>query len=109
MLKLTVATALLAAAVACGSAHIPTAVGKLPTSGLLLDNNTAHAVTLRGCDGCGSGQRVSAGARRGFALPSSSSRVELDEAGGRTRCLTIMQGIARNKVIVVKVSDAGAC
>jgi hypothetical protein len=109
MLKVTVTTALLVAAVACGAAHGPAAVSESPTSGLVLDNDTADAVTLRGCASCGSGQTVPAGARWGFTLASNSSRVELDEAGSQTRCLTIMQGIATDKATVVKVSDAGAC
>jgi hypothetical protein len=109
MLKLAVATLLAAAVVACGAAPGPTAVSQRSASGLVLDNDTSHDVTLRGCAGCGSGQVVAAGARQGFALASNSSRIELDEAGSQTRCLTIMQGIASDKATVVKVSDAGTC
>jgi hypothetical protein len=109
MLKLMLAVGLVTATIACGAAHRPTAVRQSPASGLVLDNNTAHVVTLRGCAGCGSGHVVPPGAQQGFALPGNSSRVELDEAGGRTRCLTIMQGVASDKATVVKASDAGPC
>jgi hypothetical protein len=109
MLKLTVTTAILIAAAACGAARGPTAANHSSASGLVLDNNTSHAVTLRGCATCGPGKVVPAGARQGFALANNSSRVELDEAGGHTRCLTILQGIASDKATMVKVSDAGPC
>lgn len=109
MLKLMLAAAVVTATVACGAGHAPTAVSQSSGSGLVLDNDTAHAVSLRGCAGCGSGLAVPAGARHGFALASNSSRVEVVEADGRTRCLTIMQGIASDKATVVKASDAGPC
>src|SRR4051794_28982387 len=108
MLKLIAATILLTTA-ACGVSHTPTAVSQSPSYGLVLDNDTSQAVTLRGCAGCGSGQLVAAGSRKGFDLPSDSSRVQLDEAAGRTRCLTIMQGISNGKPFIVKVSEAGPC
>ena len=107
--SILVITGLAAALVGCGADHGGTRADASPTSGLVLDNDTAHAVTLRGCEDCGAGQLVPAGDRRSFALPSNSLRVELDEAGGRTRFLTIMQGVAPDRVTTVKVSDAGAC
>ena len=109
MLKPMLAAAVVTATVACGAGHAPTAVRQSSGSGLVLDNDTAHAVSLRGCAGCGSGLAVPAGAQHGFALASNSSRVEVVEADGRTRCLTIMQGIASDKATVVKASDAGPC
>src|SRR3954466_4097777 len=109
MLKLALATVLLPATLACGAAHGPATAEQAAASGLVLDNDTAHAVSLRGCAGCGSGLAVPAGARHGFALASNSSRVEVVEADGRTRCLTIMQGITSDKATVVKASDAGPC
>lgn len=111
MFKTTAVAVALLVIVSCGGAasHGVSTAGDTPSPGLVLDNDTSHAVTLRGCAGCGSGRQLAAGARQAFDLPDNSSRVYLDAPDGDTRCLTIMQGIASDKATVIKVSDAGAC
>src|SRR3954447_21924460 len=112
MLKSMAVAVFLTVTVACGggsASHDASNASPSPTPGLVLDNDTSHTVTLRGCAGCGSGRQLPAGVRQAFDLPDNSSRVYLDESDRHTRCLTIMQGIASDKPTVIKVSEAGPC
>jgi hypothetical protein len=110
MFKLAISALFLSIVVGCGGTQNHHLVA-LPSDagGLILFNDTSHAITLRGCADCGTGQVVAARARLSFTLPSDSDVVKVDEVGSRTRCLTIMQGVLAGTPTVVKVSEAGPC